>query len=146
MSQEIKHNNQILAIIVSNKYSEPGIHFFTPNDFSQQLAFMKHPPGKIIQPHVHNPVHREVHYTKEALFIRKGKMRVDFYSDSKDYIMSHVLESGDVILLSEGGHGFEILEETELIEIKQGPFAGDKDKTRFEAIEKNLIKYNDKAE
>jgi hypothetical protein len=141
MQQEIRHNNQILAIIVSSKYSEPGINFFTPNDFSQQLAFMKHPPGKVIQPHVHNPVHREVHYTKEALFIRKGKIRVDFYSDAREYLMSHILETGDVILLSEGGHGFEMLEETELIEIKQGPFAGDKDKTRFEAVENKLIKY-----
>lgn len=141
MLQEIKHNDKILAIIVSNKYSEPGIHFFTPNDFSQQLAFMKHPPGKIIQPHVHNPVQREVHYTKEALFIRKGKVRVDFYTDEQEYIMSLFLETGDVILLSEGGHGFEILEETEMIEVKQGPFAGDKDKTRFEAVEKKLIKY-----
>jgi mannose-6-phosphate isomerase-like protein (cupin superfamily) len=133
MPQEITHNNQLLAIIISNKYSEPGIHFFTPDDFSQQLAFMKHSVGKIIQPHVHNPVQREVHFTKETLFIRKGKIRVDFYTDQQKYIRSHILETGDVILLSEGGHGFEILEETEMIEVKQGPYAGEKDKTRFEA-------------
>jgi mannose-6-phosphate isomerase-like protein (cupin superfamily) len=141
MLQEIKHNNQLLAIIISNKYSEPGIHFFTPDDFSQQLAFMKHPIGKIIQPHVHNPVQREVHLTKEALFIRKGKVRIDFYTDQQNYIESHILETGDVILLSEGGHGFEILEETEMIEVKQGPYTGEEDKTRFEPVEKNLIKY-----
>jgi hypothetical protein len=133
---EIKNNNQLLAIIISNKYSEPGIHFFTPNDFSQQLAFMKHPVGKIIQPHVHNAVQREVHYTKEVLFIRKGKIRIDFYTDQQNYIESHILETGDVILLSEGGHGIEILEETEMIEVKQGPYAGEKDKTRFEPIDK----------
>jgi hypothetical protein len=131
MIEEIKSNNQLLAIIISNKYSEPGIHFFTPDDFSQQLAFMKHPVGKIIQPHVHNPVPREVHFTKEVLFIRKGKIRVDFYTDQQNYIESHILETGDVILLSEGGHGFEILEDTEMIEVKQGPYAGDMDKTRF---------------
>lgn len=137
MIQNITHNNQLLAIIISNKYSEPGIHFFTPDEFSQQLAFMKHPAGKIIAPHVHNAVTREVHFTKEVLFIRKGKVRVDFYTDKQEYIESHILETGDVILLSEGGHGFTILEETEMIEVKQGPYAGDKDKTRFEAkIEK----------
>lgn len=140
MIQEIKHNNQLLAIIISNKYSETGIHFLTPDDFSQQLAFMKHPVGKIIQPHVHNPVQREVHFTKEVLFIRKGKIRVDFYTDQQSYIDSHILETGDVILLSEGGHGFEILEETEMIEVKQGPYAGEMDKTRFEPVVDEQIK------
>ena len=132
MIKEIFHNNQLLAIIISNKYTESGIHFFTPDEFSQQLAFMKHPAGKVIQPHVHNSVQREVHYTKETLFIRKGKLRVDFYTDQQTYIESYILETGDVILLSEGGHGFEMLEETEMIEVKQGPYAGEKDKTRFE--------------
>jgi hypothetical protein len=141
MIKKIVFDDQLLAVIISNKYSEPGIHFFTPDEFSQQLAFMKHPVGKIIQPHVHNPVQREVHFTKEVLFIRKGKIRVDFYTDQQQYIESYILETGDTILLSEGGHGFEILEETEMIEIKQGPYAGDKDKTRFEQVEKKRIKY-----
>jgi mannose-6-phosphate isomerase-like protein (cupin superfamily) len=134
MIKEITHNSILFAIIISNRYSESGIHFFTPDDFSQQLAFMKHPVGKIIQPHVHNPVQREVHFTKEVLFIRKGKIRVDFYTDQKQYTESHILETGDVILLSEGGHGFEILEETEMIEVKQGPYAGENDKTRFDPV------------
>jgi mannose-6-phosphate isomerase-like protein (cupin superfamily) len=138
---EIKHNTQLLAIIISSKYSETGIHFFTPNDFSQQLAFMKHPIGKIIQPHVHNEVPREVHFTKETLFIRKGKIRIDFYTNQQNYIESYILETGDVILLSEGGHGFEILEETEMIEVKQGPYAGDNDKSRFKPILKEQIVY-----
>jgi len=132
MIEEIKYNDQLLAIIISNNYSEPGIHFFTPNDFSQQVAFMKHPAGKNIQPHVHNPVQREVHFTKEVLFIRKGKIRVDFFTNQQHYTESRVLETGDVILLSEGGHGFAILEETEMVEIKQGPYAGEADKTRFD--------------
>lgn len=131
MLKEIIHNNKLLAIIISKNYSEPGIHFFTPDDFSQQLAFMKHPIGKFIQPHVHNPVPRQVHFTKETLFIRKGKVRVDFFTDEQIFIESYILETGDVILLSEGGHGFEILEETEMIEVKQGPYAGEMDKTRF---------------
>jgi len=140
MIQEIKHNNQLLAIIISNKYTEPGIHFFTPNDFSQQLAFMKHPAGRVIQPHIHNAVQREVHFTKEVLFLRNGKVRVDFYTEHKVYLESYILETGDVILLSEGGHGFEILEPTEMIEVKQGPYAGEADKTRFSPVGSNQIK------
>lgn len=141
MIDRIYHKDQLLAIVIRRNYSEPGINFFTPDEFSQQLAFMKHPSGKIIQPHVHNSVQREVHFTKETLFIRKGKLRVDFYSDNQEYLGSHILETGDVILLSEGGHGFEMLEETEMVEIKQGPYAGDSDKTRFNPIENERIKY-----
>jgi len=133
MIQYIKHNEILYAIIIPKDFNENGIHFFTPDDFSQQLAFMHHPAGKQIQPHVHNPVAREVQYTKEVLFIRKGKVRVDFYTVDKLYFESYILSTGDVILLSEGGHGFEILEETEMIEVKQGPYAGDMDKTRFES-------------
>jgi mannose-6-phosphate isomerase-like protein (cupin superfamily) len=132
MIEEIKHNNQILAIIITHKYNEAGINFFTPDDFSQQLAFMKHPKGKEIAPHRHNPVSREVLYTKEVLFIRKGKLQVDFFDDNENYLESRILEAGDVILLAQGGHGFKVLEELEMIEVKQGPYAGNEDKTRFD--------------
>jgi hypothetical protein len=141
MIEEIKYNNELLAIIVSTEFSKDGITFFTPNDFSQQLAYMKHPKGKIIQPHVHNPVKREVHYTKEVLFIKNGKLRVDFYDDCKNYLESRILKSGDVILLSTGGHGFCAMEDLEMFEVKQGPYAGELDKTRFEGIVENEIKY-----
>lgn len=103
---------------------------------------MNHPAGKTIAPHVHNIIKREVLYTKEVLFIKKGKIRVDFYNDEKEYISSSVLETGDIILLASGGHGFEILEDTEIFEIKQGPYAGENDKTRFDGIDKKDIILN----
>ena len=137
MIKKITHNNNLLALIVSHKFNEPGIQFFTDNDLSQQLAYMHHPKGKIIEPHVHNPVPREVHYTQEVLLIKKGKLRVDFYNDKQEYLESRVLEAGDVILLIQGGHGFEVLEEVEMFEVKQGPYVGEEDKTRFKGI--NLV-------
>ena len=133
MVEWIKYNNQNLAIIVYNSFQVDGIEFFTPNELSQQLAYMHHPAGKIIDPHIHNPVPREVAYTQEVLFIKRGKLRVDFYSDSKEYIESRELKTGDVILLMVGGHGFEVLEEIEMFEVKQGPYAGEADKTKFKA-------------
>jgi mannose-6-phosphate isomerase-like protein (cupin superfamily) len=136
MIEKIENNNEIMAIIVRNDFNRPGVHFFTPDDFSQQLGFMKHPKGKNIDPHIHNPVTREVHYTKEVLFIRKGKLKVDFYDDEKNYLESRILLEGDVILLSTGGHGFQVLEDVEMIEVKQGPYAGELDKTRFIPKEK----------
>ncbi len=134
MTEQIIHKNQILAIIVKRDYSNNGIIFFTPSDFSQQLAYMNHPKSKIIQPHTHNEVKREVLYTKEVLFIKKGKIRTDFYTDNQEYICSRILETGDILLLAAGGHGFEMLEDTEMFEVKQGPYAGENDKTLFERI------------
>ncbi|MCP4135901.1 MAG: hypothetical protein GY754_33340 [bacterium] len=138
--KEIKHNGTILAIIISHNYNKEGVSFFTPDEFSQQLAYMRHPRGKFINPHVHNEVVREVKFTQEVLFIKKGKLRVDFYTDDREYIKSSILEAGDVILLASGGHGFEVLEELEMFEVKQGPYAGDNDKTVFQGVEKSMIK------
>lgn len=139
MVEKITYNGKLLAIIIPGDFQKDGIHFFTSNDLSQQLAYMHHPSGKIIDPHVHNPVSREVQYTQEVLLIKKGRLRVDFYDDEKNYLESRVLNNGDVILLATGGHGFEVLEEIEMIEVKQGPYAGDSDKTRFKGINKNEV-------
>lgn len=140
---EVTYKNQLLAIILSAKFEEPGIHFFTPDSFSQQLAYMKHPTGKTIPPHVHNQVRREVFYTQEVLFIKRGKLRVDFYTEQQEYLESHILEAGDVILLIKGGHGFEVLEELEMIEVKQGPYVGNNDKTRFSPVPVEQVKVVD---
>ena len=131
---EVRHNEVLLALILPSSFKEQGIHFFTPHELSQQLAFMKYDPGKVIPAHVHNPVAREVFFTQEALFIRKGKLRVDFYTDGREYLESHVLSDGDVILLIRGGHGFEVMEPLEMVEVKQGPYVSDLDKTRFAGI------------
>ncbi len=123
-----------IALIIRSDFDEPGIHFFTPANFSQQLACMTHPQGKKIAPHLHNLINRQVLYTQEVLFIRKGRIKVDLFTSNQKYISSHVLEAGDVILLCGGGHSFEMLEETTMIEVKQGPYAGENDKSRFEAV------------
>ena len=132
--QMISKKDKLLAIIIKNNYDSEGVSFITPNEYSQQLAFMHHPAGKTIDAHVHNLVHRNVVLTQEVLFIKKGKLRVDFYDEYKDYLESRILKAGDTILLTSGGHGFKVLEEVEMIEVKQGPYSGDKDKTRFAGI------------
>ena len=146
MIDRILHNNLELALIVRRSFRSEGISFLTPSAYSQQLGYMNRPAGHVIPPHVHNPVAREVHFTKEVLFIRSGRLRVDFYSDNQEYLESTVLEAGDVILLAFGGHGFEMLEPTEIIEVKQGPYAGDQDKTRFQAISPDLLRIRTPSE
>jgi len=134
MVEYIEKMGIVYAIIIRRNFDEEGVKFFTPSDFSQQLAYMHHPKGKIIEPHIHNLVRREVHYTQEVLVIKRGRLRVDFYDENKEYFESRILEEGDIILLASGGHGFEALEEIEMIEIKQGPYAGEEDKVRFKGI------------
>jgi mannose-6-phosphate isomerase-like protein (cupin superfamily) len=145
MVEQITHDGRTLAIIIRSGFSREGIEFFTPDDFSQQLAYMNRPTGYVIAPHVHNPVRREVQYTKEVLFIRSGQVRVDFFSDGQDYLESTVLGAGDVILLAYGGHGFEILDRAEIIEVKQGPYAGEQDKTRFQPVEAARVRMRGEA-
>jgi mannose-6-phosphate isomerase-like protein (cupin superfamily) len=132
MVEKILHQGKIIAIIVPADFRKEGLEFFTPDEFSQQLAYMKHPAGHKIVPHTHNKITRSVQNTLETLFIRSGKVRIDFYSDEREYIGNRTLGSGDVVLLVSGGHGFTMVEPTEMIEVKQGPYSGDKDKVRFD--------------
>lgn len=123
----------VLAIVIKKEFHQDGIKFVTPDDYSQQIAYMHHQKGHIILPHIHNMVKREILFTKEVLVIKEGKVRCDFYNDNQEYLKSIIISSGDIILLVSGGHGFECLEETIMVEIKQGPYAGENDKTRFSA-------------
>ncbi len=132
MIEHIIHQQVTLAIIIRANYKKEGISFFTPGDFSQQLGYMNRPKGYVIDPHVHNLIERKVTLTQEVLYIKNGVVRVDFYDDDRNYLESKIVETGDVILLAAGGHGFEMLEDAEIIEIKQGPYCGDEDKVRFE--------------
>lgn len=138
--EQIRFGDQLYAIIVRASFREPGIHFFSTPELSQQLAFMSHPQGKIIEPHRHNKVTREVHYTQEVLLIQKGKLQVDFYTVEETYLESRVLCAGDIILLCSGAHGFHVLEPLEMFEIKQGPYSGENDKTRFAEVSPSEIR------
>ena len=134
MIEYIHNDEKIISIIVRSQYKAEGIKFFTPDEFSQQLAYMNREKGYAIPPHVHNPVERKVYLTQEVLLIKSGKVRVDYYDDSKQYLESRILNVGDVVLFSGGGHGFTMIENSEIVEVKQGPYSGEKDKTRFEPI------------
>lgn len=124
-------NGATLALIVSSSFESEAINFLTPDSFGMQIAYMNRAKGDIIQAHIHEPVERNLIGTQEVLYIRKGKIRVDFYESDQTYVSSYLLETGDLMLLNVGGHGFEIIDDVEMIEIKQGPYVEGKDKTRF---------------
>jgi hypothetical protein len=140
MIEKLVDKGKIISIIIRANYKSENIEFFTPDNFSQQLAYMNREKDYVIPPHVHNLVKREVTYTQEVLFIKSGKVRVDYFDDDKNYLQSRILNQGDVILLSGGGHGFYMLEDSEIIEVKQGPYVGDKDKTRFNPIAEDQVR------
>lgn len=130
--ETITHGLEPVALIIRAGYDRPGIQFFTPVNFSQQVAFMRHPAGHKIAAHVHNLQMRQVLFTQEVLIVRRGTVKVNLYSSHRESIGSRILGGGDLILLCGGGHSFEMIEETSMIEIKQGPYTGEADKTRFD--------------
>jgi len=135
MIERIVHAGIELAVILRRDHRGEGIEFFTADADTQQLGYMHHPAGHAIAPHVHQRVPRQVELTTEVLLVRSGRVRLDFYDDACAYLESTVLEAGDVVLLARGGHGLEMLEASELIEVKQGPYAGGRDKLRFEPVD-----------
>jgi hypothetical protein len=129
--EKIFSGQQLLALILRSEFESEGIEFFTPSHFSQQLGYMNRPKGFTITPHIHNVVNRDVELTQEVLFIKSGSVKMDIFDLNKILIKTCVLNKGDVVLLASGGHGFTMLEKSEIIEVKTGPHLGEKDKTRF---------------
>ena len=139
--EEVKKKEKLLAMIIRSNYQCEGVDFITPNEYSQQVAYMHHPTGKVIEAHVHNLVNRNVVFTQEVLIIKKGILRVDFYDEYEDYLESRDLYAGDIILLVSGGHGFKVIEEVEMVEVKQGPYSGEQDKKRFIGVKDSEVVY-----
>ena len=134
--EEIKHNNQLVAIILHSIYTSEKTTFFSPPDFSQQLGYIVYKKHGIIKAHFHREIRRKITLTQEVLIIKKGRLVINFYTTNKKYITSRRLRAGDTIFLCSGGHGLKMLEDTEIIEVKQGPYSGkDNDKVLFEGIE-----------
>ncbi len=131
MIEQIAIGDKTCAMILRSDFREDGIKFFTQDTDSLQLGYMSRAKGYEIRPHIHKPVARMIDYTHEVLFVKTGRVKVNFYDDDQVYQKFVVLNQGDVILLTLCGHGFEMLEDSEIIEVKQGPYAGSDDKLRF---------------
>ena len=132
MIENITYKKRALALIIKNKYlKKKGINFFTKNNLSQQVAFMNHKKGHIIQPHLHKRRPKKIYDTTEVLIILDGTLKIDFYSEKKKYLLSKILAKNDIIVFLSGGHGFKILKNCKFIEIKQGPYDPLKDKFKF---------------
>ena len=142
MIEKIIYKKKLYAIIVKGKYrNKKGLTFFTPNEATQQFGYMKHKKKHIIKPHLHKKRETKILQTTEVILLLKGILRVDFYNSFKKYLFSKILKEKDIIMLVDGGHGFKIIKDVEMLEIKQGPYDLIKDKIKFENVDDNKIKF-----
>jgi hypothetical protein len=128
--EEIKSNDGCtVAIVVKKNFNKNGINFLSKNDFPLQLGINSYKKGEIIKSHIHQERSIQIINFQEVVYIKKGKASVKLYDSKRTFLKSIVLSTGDLIFLASGGHGFEILEDTVIIEVKQGPYLGkDQDK------------------
>ena len=141
MIEKILYKNKLFALIVKGNYRKKrGINFFTPNNSTQQFGYLKHKKGHIVQPHQHNKRLTKILNTTEVILLLKGTLRVDFYNNKKKYLFSKKIYAGDLIMLVNGGHGFKVLKDVEMIEVKQGPYKLSSDKVKFNKVDERKIK------
>mgnify|MGYP001266983050 CR=1 FL=1 len=141
MIEKIKYKKKLFALIVRGKYrGKKGISFFTDNKAIQQFGYMNHKTNHIIKPHLHRKQTRKLLHTSEVILILKGVLRVDFYNDKKIYLFSKILREKDIIMLVHGAHGFKVIKNVQMLEIKQGPYINKLDKVKFNEIDETKIK------
>ena len=142
MIEKILHKKRLLALIVRRQFrKKSGINFFTSKEATQQFGFMKHKKNHIIKPHKHNKRLTRILRTTEVILLLKGTLRVDFYNDKYKYLFSKKINERDIIMLIHGGHGFKVLKNVEMIEVKQGPYSLSSDKIKFKTVDEKKIKF-----
>tara|TARA_B100000446_G_scaffold178021_1_gene191479 strand:- start:284 stop:715 length:432 start_codon:yes stop_codon:yes gene_type:complete len=141
MIENIIHKKKLYALIVRKKFrKKKGVNFFTSKEATQQFGYMKHKKNHLIMPHQHNKRLTKILITTEVIILLKGILRVDFYNEKKKYLFSKKIYDGDLIMLTNGGHGFKVLKDVEMIEVKQGPYSLSSDKVKFNKIDEKKIK------
>jgi hypothetical protein len=131
MIEHISSGDKLLAILVGRDHQPPATEFVTPSEQNLQVGFVKYPQGGVVQAHRHLPLERHIVGTNEVIVVRSGTVELALYDDDKALVTRRVLVPGDLVLLLGGGHGFRMVEDAVLMEIKQGPYSGLQEKERF---------------
>ena len=129
--ENITSKGKTLVIIIRPQANPEETNFVTPPEFNFQLGFVVYPSGGEIVRHTHYPLERNIVGTSEVLIVKKGRCEIDIYSNELELVATRLLQAGDVMLMVSGGHGFRMLEDTVLLEIKQGPYTGMDEKEQF---------------
>ena len=131
MVEHITWHDQHIATIIRANFRPERTTFLTPDSYYQQAGFVVYSEGGEVNRHSHLPLQRHLIGTPETLIVRKGKVEAKLYALDKSYLGSWILLENDVLLLVAGGHSFTFLEDTILLEIKQGPYTGLVEKESF---------------
>ena len=129
--EQIAANGQPLAYIIRADVAPTETTFVTPPEFKQQVGFVVYPAGGEIARHVHLPLERHLVGTSEVILVRSGRCMLDVYDHARQLVATRELATGDLMLMIGGGHGFRMLEDTVLLEVKQGPYTGLEEKSLF---------------
>jgi len=127
----IADGDRPLAYIISASMAPDATTFLTPPEFKQQVGFVVYPKGGEVKRHRHRTLERHLVGTSEVLVVRSGRCEIDVYTEKGELVATRELRTGDVMLMVGGGHGFRMLEDTVLLEIKQGPYTGLDEKEHF---------------
>jgi cupin fold WbuC family metalloprotein len=119
---KIEHHGRLFGLIISHDNIPPGVEFYTSKEDPLQVGKITHKKGIKIRPHIHKKNKRIIESVHEVLYIQRGKIKALFYDERGAKIEECPLCEGDTVVLMEGGHGFEILEDCQILEIKQGPY------------------------
>ncbi len=131
---EIKQGDTVLARHIPSILAwREGLNFYSANEDFVQVGIWGYGAGKKLAEHIHNEVKREVLRTQEVLFVKSGRIRADIYDLQEKKIATIDAGAGDIVILLNGGHGYDILEDgTQVLEIKNGPYVGpEQDRRRF---------------
>lgn len=131
--QMIKDGDEIITIIYREKDWKEGLNFITPDSTFLQAGSWHYPKGKKLASHIHKHYERTATLTHELVYVKQGSMKILLYDKNKNFKEDFILYTGDLAVLINGGHGYEILEDnTQIIEAKNGPFVDvDTDKEKF---------------
>ena len=129
--EQIAHDGQLLVCIIRTELRPHATQFLTEGSLTQQVGFVVYPKGGKIARHSHLPIERRIVGTSEVLIVRKGRCEIDVYTQDGVHVGTRELRTGDIVLISAGGHGFRMLEDTILLEVKQGPYTGLAEKEYF---------------
>ena len=130
-TEQFTSNGKTLAYIVRAESKPEKTAFLTPPDFNLQVGHIVYPAGHEIARHVHRQIERHIVGTSEVLIVKRGGCEIDIYNDQRELVATRELWEGDIMIMVGGGHGFRMLEDTVLIEVKQGPYPGVDEKERF---------------
>lgn len=131
--ETIKDGNEILAIIYRNDDWAEGLNFITPNHLFLQAGSWYYHKGKKLASHLHKENVRTANRTHELVYVKQGGIKVLLFDNNRKFKKEFVLYQGDLAVLGDGGHGYEILEDhTQVLETKNGPFIDvERDKEKF---------------